>query len=275
MGSTYVIGDIHGCFETLQALWPRLRFDSQRDRLWLVGDLINRGPQSLEVLRWARELDDRLGDRMQVVLGNHDLHLLALYDGYAKQRAKDTLDTVLAAPDSSTLITWLAHRPLIHRDGGFVLVHAGLLPQWTVAVAERLAGELEPVLRDPSARRSLIERSGTLDRDASWRQPRANLAAFVGLRSCTVAGEPCPWKGPPADAPDGCLPWFEVPGRRSSGSTIVFGHWAAMGLRIESTAIGLDSGCVWGQQLTAIRLEDRVLFQQSALEAEPLAFRRA
>ncbi len=266
MGSTYVIGDIHGCFDTLQALWPKLGFNLKKDRLWLVGDLINRGPKSLEVLRWARDLDQRLGNRMQVVLGNHDLHLLAVHDGYAKQRAKDTLKAILTAPDREELVAWLASRPLIYREGKVLLVHAGLLPQWKPKQAERLARELEPVLCDPTARRPLLERSRRQGRDEKWRQRRVSLAAFVGLRTCTADGEPCKWKGPPAGAPAGCLPWFEIPRRRGSRITIVFGHWAAMGLRLERRVIGLDSGCVWGHRLTAIRLEDRALYQQPAVE---------
>ena len=267
MGSTYAIGDIHGCFDTLQALWPRLGFDLQRDRLWLVGDLVNRGPWSLEVLRWAKDLDKQLGERMQVVLGNHDLQLLALADGYASKRRKDTLDAVLAAPDREELVAWLAGRPLVHRDGEVMLVHAGLLPQWAPADAERLAREAELVLRDPERRRLLIDRALELPAGSPYRQLRTALSAFGGLRTCTSEGEPCKWKGPPEGAPPGCLPWFEVPGRRSAGVTVVFGHWAAMGLRLEPRAIALDSGCLWGYRLSAIRLEDRKLFQQESLES--------
>ena len=263
--ATYVIGDIHGCYETLQALWPKLGFDRRRDRLWLVGDLVNRGPRSLAVLRWARDLDARLGDRMRVVLGNHDLHLLARHDGHARRRRKDTLEEVLTAPDREPLIAWLARRPLVHRDGETLLVHAGLLPQWTPEDAEEVARGLEATLRDPDRRRSLIDRAEPPD-DSPWIGSRAALSAFAGLRTCTVDGEPCGHKGPPEEAPAGCLPWFQVPGRRSSNVTVVFGHWAAMGLRLEPAAIGLDSGCVWGQRLTAIRLEDRTLFHQETVD---------
>ncbi len=264
--ATYVIGDVHGCFDSLQALWPQLGFDRRRDHLWLVGDLVNRGPRSLEVLRWARDLEERLGERMRVVLGNHDLHLLAMHDGHARKRRKDTLDAVLAAPDRAELATWLARRPLIHRDGETLLVHAGLLPHWTPGDAERIARRLEAMLRDPEHRRPLIDRDLELADDSPWVEPRAQLSAFAGLRTCTAAGKPCKFKGRPEDAPEGCLPWFQVPDRRSSKTTIVFGHWAAMGLRLEANAIALDSGCVWGHRLTAIRLEDRTLFQQPTVE---------
>ncbi len=266
MGSTYVIGDVHGCFDTLEALWPRLGFLFGRDRLWLVGDLVNRGPRSLEVLRWARELSERLGERMRVVLGNHDLHLLARCDGRAGPRRKDTLDEVLAAPDRDELVAWLASRRLVHREGGVLMVHGGLLPRWTPEDAERLAREIEPLLRDPEGRAALIERGLELPAGHPDRPRRAALDAFAGLRTCTVDGEPCRWKGPPEGAPPGCLPWFEVPGRKSASETVVFGHWAAMGLRLEPRAIALDSGCVWGHGLSAVRLEDRTVFRQPTLE---------
>ena len=264
--ATYVIGDIHGCFDTLQALWPRLGFDERRDRLWLVGDLVNRGPKSLETLRWAKDLSERLDERMWVVLGNHDLHLLARHDGYGKHRRKDTLEGVLTAPDREELMAWLARQPLLCRESDVLLVHAGLLPHWTPEEAESVARRLERVLRDPDRRRSLNDRRLELPEDSPWIAPRAELSVFAGLRTCTAAGEPCKFKGPPDEAPPGCLPWFQVPGRRSARLTIVFGHWAAMGLRLEPKAIGLDSGCVWGHRLSAIRLEDRELFQQVTVD---------
>ncbi len=267
MVATYVIGDIHGCFDTLQALWPRLGFDPTQDRLWLVGDLVNRGPKSLEVLRWARTLNERFGERMQVVLGNHDLHLLARHDGWAPQRAKDTLEEVLSAPDREPLMAWLASRPLLYREPGVLLVHAGLLPQWTVEEAEQRAREIEPVLQDPARRRPILERGSAPAEDSLWQPLRDDLSALVSLRTCTAEGTPCKWKGAPDGAPEGCLPWFQVPERRTADTTVVFGHWAAMGLHLEPSVIGLDSGCVWGQQLTALRLEDRTLFQQTSVES--------
>ncbi len=267
--ATYVIGDIHGCYETLRALWRQLGFDADRDRLWLVGDLVNRGPRSLEVLRWAREMSDRLGDRMQVVLGNHDLHLVAMHDGYARARRKDTLEDVLSAPDREEVVEWLARQPLTQREGDVLLIHAGLLPHWTIEDAERIARDLEATLRDPGRRGPLIDRHFKPAPDSPWVRARAQLNALVGLRTCTSEGEPCKHKGPPEEAPAGCLPWFQVPGRRSSEVTLIFGHWAALGLRLEEKAIGLDSGCVWGHQLTAIRLEDRALFQHETVDRLP------
>ncbi len=272
--ATYVIGDVHGCFDTLKALWPRLGFDARRDRLWLTGDLVNRGPRSLEVLRWAREWSERLGERMRVVLGNHDLHLLARHDGYAKARRKDTLEDVLAAPDREELLAWLASRPLIHRDGETLLVHAGLPPSWTPEEAEARARRVEARLRDPQRRRPLIDRNAEPPSGDPAATLRADLWAFAGLRTCTVEGEPCDFKGPPEEAPPGCLPWFRVPARKSAGTTVVFGHWAAMGMRLAADAIALDSGCVWGQCLSAVRLEDRAVFQHPAVERLPQTLRR-
>ncbi|MEM7356906.1 MAG: symmetrical bis(5'-nucleosyl)-tetraphosphatase, partial [Acidobacteriota bacterium] len=231
------------------------------------GDLVNRGPRSLEVLRWVRQMDERLGERLRVVLGNHDLHLLAFYDGYATPHRKDTLDEVLGASDAGELVAWVARRPLIVHQGDFVLVHAGLLPQWTVEIAAEQARDLEPLLRDPARRRPLLDRSPEARQDPQWAARRAALKVFTGLRTCTVEGEPCKFKGPPESAPPGCLPWFEVPGRRSAEQTVVFGHWAAMGLRIEPTALALDSGVVWGHRLSALRLEDRALWQQPTLDS--------
>ena len=160
---------------------------------------------------------------------------------------------------------------MVHRDGEVVLVHAGLLPHWTPEDAEEAARGLEAVLRDPGRRRRLIDRALVPPEHDPWVGPRAALGAFASLRTCTAAGKPCRHKGPPAEAPPGCLPWFQVPGRRSSEVTVVFGHWAAMGLRLEKRAIGLDSGCVWGQRLTAIRLEDRAVFQHETVDLLPLA----
>jgi len=264
--STWAIGDVHGCFATLERLWARLDFDEERDRLWLVGDLVNRGPDSLAVLRWAKALSERLGERMVAVLGNHDTHLLARHEGVSGPKPGDTLDPILAAADRDELVEWLARRPVIHRDrdalgGEHVLVHAGLLPQWTVDEALALARDVEGLLRDRDGRRHVLGKEASPERDA--------LRVLVTVRACTDDGELCRgFSGPPAEAPPGCRPWFEIAGRRSAGVTMVFGHWAAMGLRIEPRVVALDSGVVWGGELTAIRLDDRAVVSQPVVEGE-------
>jgi len=246
--ATYVIGDVQGCFTTLEKLLVRIDFDPLRDRLWFVGDLVNRGPSSLAVLRFIRGLDDRA----VVVLGNHDLHLIARSRGTRGRRPRDTFEDVLEAPDRDALIEWLLHRPLLHREGDHVMVHAGLLPQWSLEEAEALAKKAEKKLRGDRLGKSL----------------RIAVDAFTRLRTCTEDGEMClSFAGPPSQAPAGCRPWFEL-ARIPSAITIVFGHWASLGLHLGAQAIGLDTGCVWGGALTALRLEDRTIFQEpSELEA--------
>jgi bis(5'-nucleosyl)-tetraphosphatase (symmetrical) len=259
--ATYAVGDIQGCHRTLGRLLERLRFDPAGDRLWLVGDLVNRGPGSLDVLRWAKGL----GTAATIVLGNHDLHLLARAAGVGIPRKRDTLDDVLAAPDVADLVDWLRRRPLLHREDPFVLVHAGLLPGWTVAEAERLAREGEAVLRGPGGEEllSALEEG----RMGAAPAPAAAVSALTSLRLCDATGRPDDgFTGPPVAAPAGRVPWFAVPRRRSSGSTVVFGHWAALGLLNLPDLVALDTGCVWGGSLTAVRLDDRRVFQEPCAE---------
>jgi bis(5'-nucleosyl)-tetraphosphatase (symmetrical) len=260
----YAIGDVQGCFITLERLLRRIDFDPGRDRLWLVGDLVNRGPSSLEVLRWAKSM----GRSVIVVLGNHDLHLIARAEGLREPRKRDTFDDVLEAPDRDALLEWLIGRPLLHREGDFVLVHAGLLPQWSLEEAEALAWEAQEALR--SRRRypllESFEESGTSPRwGEDLKEPqrlRLVVDAFTRMRTLTSSGELClDFDGPPRQAPEGCQPWFELcsfPPR----ATVLFGHWAALGLHLGRNAIGLDTGCAWGGSLTALRLEDRQVFQE-------------
>jgi bis(5'-nucleosyl)-tetraphosphatase (symmetrical) len=266
--ATFAIGDIHGCYDTLRSLLARIRFDPRSDRLWLVGDLVNRGPKSLAVLRWAMEL----GDRVTAVLGNHDLHLLGRALGVAQAKRRDTLDQVLAAPDVDDLVAWLRARPLLHREDGCVLVHAGLFPGWSSDKAERLARETETWLRGEDGPR-LIE---TVERKSperwkgglsEWERARAALAGFAKMRTVQADGRLCPeWSGVPEEAPKGCIPWFAVPDRKSDDAFVVFGHWAALGLHVQGNVAGLDTGCVWGRALTALRLDDRKIFQELAME---------
>lgn len=255
----YAIGDIQGCAAELRALLARIRFSPDRDELWLVGDLVNRGPSSLEALRTVRAL----GDNATVVLGNHDLHLLAVALGARPRgRAGDTLDDVLAAPDRDALIEWLVERPLAHFDGarGDLLVHAGLVPQWTVPQALALAAEVEAALRrDPRA--FCAGMYG--DQPDRWREDLAGperwrfiVNVLTRLRVCTADGRiDLKMKGPPADARAGYRPWFEHEPRASRGARIVFGHWSALGYVNARGVVGLDTGCVWGGALTALRLD--------------------
>lgn len=259
----YAIGDVQGCFASLQQLLAQIRFKPDRDRLWFVGDLVNRGPDSLGVLRYVKGL----GPTAVTVLGNHDLFLLAAASGIATPRPMDTIQPILTAPDRDELLSWLRCQPLLYREGPFAMVHAGLLPQWTIEQAETLAREVEPVLRGPNYHDLL--RASFASPSAQWSDvltglPRlASLAhVFTRLRTCTVAGRMNKsYNGPPDRAPAGFLPWFQVPTRRSSDTTIVCGHWAALGLHLSDTVLALDSGCVWGRELTAVRLEDRMVFQ--------------
>jgi bis(5'-nucleosyl)-tetraphosphatase (symmetrical) len=261
--STYAIGDIQGCFAPFQRLLDKVDFDPARDRLWLVGDLVNRGPDSLATLRFVRSLDEVA----VVVLGNHDLHLLAVAEGYEKLKRSDTVHDVLDAPDRDELLAWLRTRPLMHCEAGWAMVHAGLLPQWSVARAMELAAEVESVLRGPDYRRFLSRMYGNEpdrwhDALAGIDRLRVVVNAMTRLRVCTVDGVmEFAHKGRPRDMPAGYLPWFDVPGRLSQGTPVIFGHWSALGPVERPDVYGLDTGCLWGRKLSALRLEDRRLFQ--------------
>ncbi len=266
--ATYAIGDVQGCHDELQDLLARAAFDAQRDRLWFVGDLVNRGPASLEVLRFVRSL----GERAVVVLGNHDLHLLCLAHGYAKKRADDTLDELLAAPDAPQLLDWLRTRSMMHVDNGHAMVHAGLLPQWSVAKALTLAREVEAALRDPTYRDFLANMYGGTpaawrDDLAGWDRLRVIVNAMTRLRFCNASGE-MELRAKGAEAPAGYQPWFEL--RSGAEPLLICGHWSALGLRITPRLAALDSGCVWGGSLTALRLEDRTLYQVPCRGYQPV-----
>lgn len=259
--STYVIGDLQGCFEALQQMLVCIAFDPTADQIYLLGDLVNRGANSLAVLRWARE------NNIQAVLGNHDLHLLALAAGLTAPLPGDTLNEILTAPDRDVLLNWLRHLPLATSTAGYLLVHAGLLPQWTAKQALALAAEVELGLRGDDYHFFLRHMYG--NQPASWQNDLTGMErlrvitnAMTRLRFCTPDGEMnFKAKGDPQNPPPGCLPWFQVPNRQSAGSPIIFGHWSALGLHLESDCIALDTGCLWGGQLSALRLEDRQIFQ--------------
>jgi bis(5'-nucleosyl)-tetraphosphatase (symmetrical) len=255
----YAIGDIQGCHQAFTALLDALSFDAARDRLWLVGDLVNRGPDSLGVLRTVMAL----GDCVTCVLGNHDLHLLATVAGGRELSAEDTFGDVLAAPDSTALVDWLRRRPLLHHDeaAGRVLVHAGLPPAWTAAEAAAAARDVERALRGTQWRTALRTMYGNEPR--RWRagldgpsRRRFTINALTRMRYCDAEGGlDFSHSGPPGSQPPGLVPWFDVPGRREREAHVIFGHWAALGLLRRGDVTALDSGCVWGNELTAVRLD--------------------
>jgi bis(5'-nucleosyl)-tetraphosphatase (symmetrical) len=261
--ATYAIGDLQGCYGALQKLLANIGFNSANDRLWFVGDIVNRGPQSLQCLRYVRDL----GERAVVVLGNHDLHLLCAAYGCAPLRKSDTLQAILEAPDRDALLDWLRHRPMLHIEGELLLVHAGLLPQWTAMKAKQLGEEVECELHSSGFRKFLGQMYGNLpdtwsDTLSGYERLRVIVNAMTRMRACTPAGRmEFSHKGEAGNIPDGYLPWFEVPGRASSDHTVIFGHWSALDLKMGVNILGIDTGCVWGGALTAIRLEDRRLFQ--------------
>ena len=266
--ATYVIGDVQGCFASLKALVQRMNFDPAHDHLWLAGDLVNRGPDSLGVLRWAAGM----GDAVNAVLGNHDLYLLARALDVRSASSDDTLSAILRAPDKDTLIEWLAHRPLIASVGQWLIVHAGLLAPWTTQQALDLAEEASERIRGPGRREAISVIFGP-DK-SSWRSDlspdqrlSAVVAAMTRLRCCTLEGAPVRFVGAPENAPPGTCPWFRVPSRQSQGRPIIFGHWAHLGLYMSDDAVGIDTGCLYGGHLTALRLEDRTVFQQESLDA--------
>jgi bis(5'-nucleosyl)-tetraphosphatase (symmetrical) len=259
----YAIGDLQGCLEPLERLLERIAFDPAGDRLWFVGDLVNRGPDSVGCLRLVKSL----GPAAVAVLGNHDLHLLCVAEGIHGQRRRDTLDGVLSAPDRDELLDWLRHRPLMHVEGAFAMVHAGLLPEWSVEKARGLAGEVEVALRGREWRRFLSVLFGNeperwSDSLEGYDRLRPIVNALTRLRVCRRDGSmDMSFRGEPGERHDKRIPWFEIPRRDTGAHTLVCGHWSVIGLRLEERLITLDTGCVWGNPLTAVRLSDRRVFQ--------------
>jgi bis(5'-nucleosyl)-tetraphosphatase (symmetrical) len=254
----WAIGDVQGCCDELEELLRRIHFSADRDRLWLVGDLVNRGPHSLRTLRLVRSL----GESALCVLGNHDLHLLAVALAGAKVRKRDTLGEVLAAPDRDALIEWLLHRPLAHYEPhcGDLMLHAGVVPQWSVALTMQLARQVEQALTQHT-HELLAHMYG--DEPDHW-QPglsgierlRFTVNVLTRLRFITPQGRiDLKQSGKPASH-EMLLPWFKAPDRATADTRIVFGHWSALGLHREPGVLGLDTGCVWGGSLSAANLDD-------------------
>jgi bis(5'-nucleosyl)-tetraphosphatase (symmetrical) len=257
--ATYAIGDLQGCADEFDALLRKIEFRKKRDTLWLVGDLVNRGPDSLGVLR--RVID--LGDSAVSVLGNHDLHLLATVAGRREMSPADTFQDVLNAPDAGDLIDWVRSRPLLHYDAAAarVLVHAGIPPAWTVLEARKHAREIETLLRGRRWRQSLRSMYG--NEPAQWspklrsaERRRFTINGLTRMRYCDRHGRlDLRYSGPPGTQDEGLIPWFDVPDRRAADVHIVFGHWAALGLLRRADVTAVDTGCAWGERLTAVRLD--------------------
>ena len=259
--AVYAIGDIQGCFAELEALLLKIKFDAGNDVLWFAGDLINRGPESLQVLRFVKSL----GDAAVTVLGNHDLHFLAIAAGCANVKSTDTLDTLLYAPDAEELIDWLRVQPLLHHDEAldFTMVHAGLPPQWDLPKAVSCAQELEQVLRADDYREFFKHMYGNKpdvwSEDLSgWGRLRYIVNCFSRLRYCDADGKlKLKESGAPGTQGHGYIPWFEMPGRLSVNDRIIFGHWSTLRLYdiADKKLFPIDTGCVWGDELTAIKLQ--------------------
>jgi len=271
--ATYAIGDIQGCYAQFEGLLAMLDYDPARDVLWAVGDLVNRGPHSLEVLRFFY----RLGERAVVVLGNHDMHLLAVADGNTKHhKPGDTIAAVLEAPDRDELLGWLRTCKLLHHDPAlnFTMIHAGLPPQWDLTQAQACAAEVEAVLQGPQAHEYLSRQmfGDTPKRWSAdlqgWERIRFITSCFTRLRYCDRKGalllknKHAPGQGTPDDHP-----WFLHPKRASRAVRIVFGHWSTLGYYTGENVYALDTGCLWGGDLTALRLEDCQAFHYPCPQA--------
>jgi bis(5'-nucleosyl)-tetraphosphatase (symmetrical) len=256
--ATYAIGDVQGCFDELTQLLAKVNFE-KTDRLWFVGDLVNRGPKSLDVLRFVRDL----GARAATVLGNHDLHLIAQHAGVERPHKGDTFQDVLQAPDADELVKWLRAQPMVHVEGAYAMVHAGLLPQWNIDKAAALGKEVAAALaaRDyPEFLRNMYGDKPDRWTDAlrGWDRLRVIVNAMTRMRFCDRAGR-IDLEGKGTEPRKGYLRWYQT--RAREDRTLLFGHWSQLGLVVEPHALGLDTGCVWGGALSALRLEDRTLFR--------------
>lgn len=270
----YAIGDVQGCYDELIRMLDLVNFDPTQDQVWLAGDLVNRGPKSAEVIRFAMEQGE---DVVKAVLGNHDLHLLAYSVGVTKHHHyMDTLDSVLKAEDSDELLFWLRHQPLFHHDDvtGFSMVHAGLPPNWTIKKALKRAHEVESVLQGDDWRDFFQNMYGNQPDSWSkehigWDRLRYITNCFTRLRYCHNDGRlALKFKGAPSKKPQDQKPWFEMPERRSEADNIVFGHWSTLGTGRYGNVFSLDSGVVWGEQLTALRI-DKTPYQWFVIDADP------
>lgn len=266
--ATYIVGDLQGCLDELLLLLDKVQFDSNHDTLWVAGDLVARGPKSLEVLRFLHSL----GDAVKVVLGNHDLHLLAVSLGLFKVKAKDKTAAIFSADDKQELLDWLRQQPLLAEHDEFVMCHAGISPHWSLQQARESATEVETILRSDKWA-WLIENMYANQPDL-WdaslqgiERYRYIINAFTRMRFCDKEGRlDMECKLPPSELNnDNLMPWFKVKGRIKLEKTVLFGHWAALEGYENEEVIGLDTGCVWGGSLTMLRWEDKQFFTQQSL----------
>ena len=273
MPSIWMIGDIQGCCSSLDELLGHPEIAQDPDaRFWFAGDIVNRGPQSLTTLRRLMALEER----SVAILGNHDLHLLAIAAGVRRAGKNDTLLEVLEAPDAGEIIDWLRWRPLAHFEAGHLMVHAGVLAKWDVRKTLQLANEVETSLRGNNWQKMLQKMYG--DEPSHWKDDhsggkrfRVIINALTRMRMCTLKGRMVlAIKSAPNHGTPGLVPWFDVPNRATRDVTVVFGHWSTLGLVLRSDVICLDTGCVWGGSLTALRLQDRKLVQVSCRQSAPL-----
>jgi bis(5'-nucleosyl)-tetraphosphatase (symmetrical) len=259
--SIYAIGDVQGCYRPLRDLLKKIRFKADRDQLWFVGDLVNRGPDNLKTLRYLKDL----GDNAISILGNHDLHLLAVAYGHRDiHHRNDTFQDVVSASDFDPLIDWLRHRPIMHHDetSDFTMVHAGLPPQWNLTRAQQCANEIQQVLRGNQIDSFLAHMYGNKpnlwsDTLQGWDRLRFITNSFTRIRYCDEHGRE-DFKNNRAigTQPEHLMPWFRLPNRKNRDLKLIFGHWATLGHHVEENIFALDSGCVWGNKLTAMRLDD-------------------
>ncbi|MCF7455026.1 bis(5'-nucleosyl)-tetraphosphatase (symmetrical) ApaH [Vibrio sp. A1-1] len=266
--ATYIVGDIQGCFDELQRLLEQVSFSAKKDQLWLAGDLVARGPKSLETLRFVKSL----GKSATVVLGNHDLHLLAVAHGIKKVKNKDRTAPIFTAPDKDELLAWLAQQPLMAEHDEFVMCHAGISPQWNLKTARKCAREVERIIQ--SEELPWLLKNMYSNQPDSWHDSlqgldryRYIINAFTRMRFCFPDGRlDMDCKLPPQQVSGNeLIPWFDVPQRVHLNKTVLFGHWAALQGHVDEEIIGLDTGCVWGGSLTMIRWDDKKIFTQDAL----------
>jgi bis(5'-nucleosyl)-tetraphosphatase (symmetrical) len=258
--SIYAIGDIQGCFDELLRLLDAIAFDKNTDQLWFAGDLVNRGPQSLETLRFVKSL----GNSAVTVLGNHDMHLLAASCMDRVANKKDGLTQILEAPDRQELIDWLRHRPLFHHNDDFCLVHAGLPPQWDFKKTQKMALIAEQALRRPDYQLFLKQMYG--NKPNLWSPQLKGMSrlrfiinCFTRMRYCDAEGRlDFANSGPLGSQPKNLLPWFEVPNRKNADMRVIFGHWSTLGYYEGPNCYAIDTGCLWGGQLTALKLDNPI-----------------